>query len=395
MSGVPSDETSLLDVLSAYEEAGYASQFVPTQNESIACQQCRSRFPAAMAEMRSLRRLEGASDPSDMLAVVALACPICQVRGTLVLGYGPESSKEDSEVLAVIQDGRTLDMRDQSGHSMLPASMAPAEAGVHHPPFRRSEQPFSDHPFSAADALDSLISDIAANFVNSGGERQLVSSGLLTSRIVDRLRDNPFTQDSNVQITVKDGVVSLSGSVPCFVAKNTMGDDAWSVLGVRDVSNQLIVQGGEARVVATAPSRVRDVMTPNPVTVLPEMSVVEAASLMKDYGIGDVIVVRGRRLEGMLTDRDIALRVVGAELDPVTTTVDSACTREVVCASPFDTIEGALALMSERAVRRLPVLERGELVGIVTLGDLVVASDPLSVLADICQSPSNNDRGAP
>ena len=72
--------------------------------------------------MHSLRRLEGASDPAEMMAVVAITCPRCEARGVLVLGYGPAAAVEDSDVL------RALD--DQRGDSMAPRSSAPGESAA-------------------------------------------------------------------------------------------------------------------------------------------------------------------------------------------------------------------------------------------------------------------------
>jgi hypothetical protein len=70
--------------------------------------------------MSSLRRMEGASDPGDMMAVVAIECPSCQAQGTLVLGFGPAASAEDSDVLLVLRDFRADDQ--------VPGNSAPGEA---------------------------------------------------------------------------------------------------------------------------------------------------------------------------------------------------------------------------------------------------------------------------
>ena len=71
-------------------------------------------------EMASLRRLEGASDPDDMFAVVAITCPACSSKGTLILGFGPTAPAEDGDVLAALNDAR------HAGD--LPANSAPGEA---------------------------------------------------------------------------------------------------------------------------------------------------------------------------------------------------------------------------------------------------------------------------
>lgn len=65
----------------------------------LRCFTCGTESDAASVEMAALRRTEGASDPDDMLAVAALTCPHCGARAAVVLGYGPESSEDDAEVL--------------------------------------------------------------------------------------------------------------------------------------------------------------------------------------------------------------------------------------------------------------------------------------------------------
>jgi hypothetical protein len=90
--GVPSDHTTLSAVLDDYTAAGYGGQFEVTSESAIMCASCgRESAPAEFA-MAGLRRLEGASDPDDMLSVIAVSCPRCDARGTLVLGFGPNAS---------------------------------------------------------------------------------------------------------------------------------------------------------------------------------------------------------------------------------------------------------------------------------------------------------------
>ena len=115
----PSDNTTLLEVLHGYESAGFDANFVPEEGGTVFCESCNSTVDAASVQMRSLRRLEGASDPDDMVAVVALECPICERAGTMVLGFGPAASEADHDVLVCLQDRRHDDT--------LPASSAPGE----------------------------------------------------------------------------------------------------------------------------------------------------------------------------------------------------------------------------------------------------------------------------
>jgi CBS domain-containing protein len=137
--------------------------------------------------------------------------------------------------------------------------------------------------------------------------------------------------------------------------------------------------------------QIRDVMSRGAVAVEPMTSVVQAARLMRDEDVGDVLVVYDRDLFGVLTDRDIVVRTVAENRDPNTTTAGSVCTRPpVVMLTPEDTTEHAVALMRRHAVRRLPVVESdGSPVGIVSLGDLAEAEDPRSALADVSRARPN------
>jgi hypothetical protein len=104
--GAPSDYTTLTDVLHGYSEAGFTSTFAAQDGCVVRCDSCGSELDPSRMHMRSLRRMEGASDPADMMAVVALECGVCGASGTMVLGYGPTASDVDSDVLRALQDGR-------------------------------------------------------------------------------------------------------------------------------------------------------------------------------------------------------------------------------------------------------------------------------------------------
>ena len=116
---------------------------------------------------------------------------------------------------------------------------------------------------------------------------------------------------------------------------------------------------------------IREVMTPNPQCVSPGDSIQNAARIMRDWDTGAVPVVDNGRPIGIVTDRDIVVRAVadGGRLDrPVREIV----TGDVVCVSPETSTHDAADLMSEHQVRRLPVVENDQVVGIVSLGDLAV-----------------------
>jgi hypothetical protein len=100
---VQGEAVTLLSVLDAFARLGFTGQF-DTPAGAIRCLQCRQETPAADVDLEELRRLEGASDPADMLAVAALRCPHCGAQGTLVLNYGPEATPEDAEVLGALPE---------------------------------------------------------------------------------------------------------------------------------------------------------------------------------------------------------------------------------------------------------------------------------------------------
>lgn len=114
-AGSPSDGTTVVDVIAGYEADGYTAQLSACEGGTIRCFACHEDSPAGEATVDSLRRTEGASDPDDMVAVVALCCPRCGAKGTAVLKYGPEASIEDSEVLSLLEDRTRLDGDRASG----------------------------------------------------------------------------------------------------------------------------------------------------------------------------------------------------------------------------------------------------------------------------------------
>jgi hypothetical protein len=107
MTNEPSDylqgeAQTLRDVLARYEREGFPGHFGAREGGRIRCFACSAEFPPDEAHLETLHRLEGASDPADMLAVLPLSCPRCGARGTLVVNFGPEAALEDSEVLAAL-----------------------------------------------------------------------------------------------------------------------------------------------------------------------------------------------------------------------------------------------------------------------------------------------------
>jgi CBS domain-containing protein len=134
---------------------------------------------------------------------------------------------------------------------------------------------------------------------------------------------------------------------------------------------------------------VRDIMTAAPVTVEPQASVTAVARIMRDENIGAVLVTDHDRLRGLVSDRDLVVRALAEGGDPEQTTVATACSEDLVTVGPDEDLDHAVQLMREHAVRRVPVVEEGRPVGIVSLGDLAIEREPESALGDISAAKSN------
>ena len=119
--------------------------------------------------------------------------------------------------------------------------------------------------------------------------------------------------------------------------------------------------------------KVREIMSSHVVQIAENANLVEAAQKMQSADVGALPVEKGSRTVGMITDRDIVVRAISAELDPKTTTVGEAMTPDVLCCSEEDDIEAAERIMEDNKVHRLVVLGRdNNVVGIMSLGDLAL-----------------------
>ncbi|HEX6965263.1 MAG TPA: CBS domain-containing protein [Gemmatimonadaceae bacterium] len=126
---------------------------------------------------------------------------------------------------------------------------------------------------------------------------------------------------------------------------------------------------------------------PGTVAVEPSTFVCAAGRLFGRNNIGAVVVQHAGRIVGIVTDRDLALRVVGQGLDPNTTMLRDVMTPEVATLAPTASQGDAIRLMYQRKVRRIPIVERGRLVGMVTLDDLLLdEAVPLEHLAAVVQA---------
>ena len=135
---------------------------------------------------------------------------------------------------------------------------------------------------------------------------------------------------------------------------------------------------------------IREVMTENPELVAADTTVADAAKLMRDKDFGGILVGDGDSVDGFLTDRDIAVRVVAEGRDPESTTVGDVATTDLHTLSPDDTVDRAIELVRQHDVRRVPVVEGARPVGIVSIGDLAMERDEDSALADISAASQNN-----
>lgn len=116
--------------------------------------------------------------------------------------------------------------------------------------------------------------------------------------------------------------------------------------------------------------QVREIMTTRIVSVEPASTVKDAASLMNRHNIGAVPVMDSDTVRGILTDRDIVLRCVAENKDPGNLKVSDICSHGAVSVKPDETIANAMHLMASEQVRRLPVVENGKLVGMLSFADI-------------------------
>jgi len=142
---------------------------------------------------------------------------------------------------------------------------------------------------------------------------------------------------------------------------------------------------------------VSSVMTAVPVTLPHREKLIAAARAMRDSSVGAVMVVRdGGQLHGVVTDRDIVIRGLADGWDLAELSVGDVASPDPVAVRPDDSVDMAIGLMRDHAVRRLPVVEDGRPVGLVSIGDLAVGQDYEddedndSVLVGICAAPPNS-----
>lgn len=119
---------------------------------------------------------------------------------------------------------------------------------------------------------------------------------------------------------------------------------------------------------------IREIMTRRVASVSPEQSIIEAAKLMNEFNVGSVPVVDNNQIRGILTDRDIVIRAVAEGKDISKVKAQEVMSNKVITASPEMDVHEAAEVMAKNQIRRLPVVETEQLVGMVALGDLAVVN---------------------
>ncbi len=145
---------------------------------------------------------------------------------------------------------------------------------------------------------------------------------------------------------------------------------------------------------------VREAMTPSPQTISPGMNAADAAGMMKSEDVGVLPVVDGGRLVGLVTDRDLVVRVVASRRDPMEVRVGDIATSQTVTVTPDTRLSEARDLMERHKVRRLPVVKGEELVGILSIGDVAwhdssprAVGDALRGISESESTTSENEGG--
>ncbi len=133
----------------------------------------------------------------------------------------------------------------------------------------------------------------------------------------------------------------------------------------------------------------RDIMSPAPECMAFTESVSAAARAMRERGIGTVLVIEEGRLYGLITDRDITVRVLAEDRDPMATRLGDICSTDLAVLGPDDDFARAIRLVRERAVRRIPIVADGAPVGVVSIGDLALEADGGSALSGVSAAPPN------
>ncbi len=136
---------------------------------------------------------------------------------------------------------------------------------------------------------------------------------------------------------------------------------------------------------------VRDVMDPAVVASDVATPIIEVAALMRENDVGDVVITDDDQVVGIVTDRDIVVRCVAEAIGPIqSVTAADVMSNDIATVAPDTDLDEAVRTMRERAIRRLPVVDGGSAVGVLSIGDLAIEKQPDSALADISSAPGNS-----
>lgn len=192
------------------------------------------------------------------------------------------------------------------------------------------------------------------------------------------------------------------GDKPVIAVRDAVGEvrqRATALASQASVGRTRTIGGGRAQTRREATTaggsmmdirEIRQVMTAVPETVELGAPIRDAAALMERTDIGNVIVVDDEQVKGIVTDRDITVRVVAAGRDPATALVSDILTAFPATIASTASVHEAIELMREHDVRRLPVVEAGRPIGVVALADLSTSPEAQALLADISLAPPNN-----
>jgi len=114
-----------------------------------------------------------------------------------------------------------------------------------------------------------------------------------------------------------------------------------------------------------------EIMTPTPITIAADATVADAAGVMRDKGIGSLVVVEKGKPMGIVTERDVVTKVAASNKQPSRVLVREIMTTPVVAVHPGEEVAEAARIMSQRKIRRLPVVQEGKLVGMITENDIL------------------------
>jgi CBS domain-containing protein len=158
--------------------------------------------------------------------------------------------------------------------------------------------------------------------------------------------------------------------------------------GAGDVMRPGAGAPGMPRLIPDQGGKVRDIMTPAPVGVYYSQTIGETARVMRDSQVGAVLVVNDGALAGLITDRDLVVRGLSEGMGP-DTPVGPLCSGDLIGVAADADLGQAAQLMRENAVRRLPVINDGQVVGIVSMGDIAISADGDSALAAVSRADAN------